>query len=52
VEPTFLHSCSIPDPASKCCKLKDCDQLFIQANFRPNNMKQDKALELNMVRCK
>jgi hypothetical protein len=26
----FLNSCGIPDAASKFCKLKDCDQLFIQ----------------------
>lgn len=30
----FLNSCDIPDAASKFCKLKDCDQLFIQACAR------------------
>jgi len=44
----FLNSCDIPDAASKFCKLKDCDQLFIQVRPRERHRYQSGRLWAQM----
>ncbi|KAK3285311.1 hypothetical protein CYMTET_7077, partial [Cymbomonas tetramitiformis] len=38
---TLLSDSNVPDPDSKYCKLKDCDSIFIQANFNPHKKKKE-----------
>ena len=43
----FLNECDIvEDNTSKFCKLADCDQMFIQANFNPHK-KNDPNMQFN-----